>query len=150
MASWQKNPKNFEPCTREEALAQGRKLYFTGQPCKHGHTAPRYVTTGGCLACLNRFQAQLQTAKNPHSHDLVPYVPIAPFWRSKRLSPEQLAQLDRYVQTCVDTFCTTVLPPLCKTCDGTRYVFMSNDGSTPRRELCPVCVGDIVPTGTQP
>ena len=39
------------PKTREEAKKTGNKYYFTGQPCKHGHIAPR-KTKGSCLECL--------------------------------------------------------------------------------------------------
>ena len=39
------------PKTRSEAKAQGAKFYFTGEPCKHGHVAPR-KTKGVCVECL--------------------------------------------------------------------------------------------------
>ena len=39
------------PTTREEAKKFGSKYYFTGQPCKHGHIAPR-KTKGACIECL--------------------------------------------------------------------------------------------------
>ena len=39
------------PKTREEAKKSGSKYYFTGQPCKHGHIAPR-KTKGACVECL--------------------------------------------------------------------------------------------------
>ena len=39
------------PKTRAEAKAAGAKYYFTGEPCKHGHTAPR-KTKGACVKCL--------------------------------------------------------------------------------------------------
>lgn len=39
------------PKTRAEAKAQGAQYYFTGEPCKHGHIAPR-KTKGSCLDCL--------------------------------------------------------------------------------------------------
>ena len=39
------------PKTRAEAKAAGAKYYFTGEPCKHGHVAPR-KTKGSCLECL--------------------------------------------------------------------------------------------------
>ena len=39
------------PKTRAEAKEAGAKYYFTGEPCKHGHIAPR-KTKGACLACL--------------------------------------------------------------------------------------------------
>ena len=37
--------------TRAEAKAAGAKYYFTGEPCKHGHRAPR-KTKGACVECL--------------------------------------------------------------------------------------------------
>lgn len=39
------------PKSRAEAKAIGAKYYFTGEPCKHGHIAPR-KTKGACLECL--------------------------------------------------------------------------------------------------
>ena len=39
------------PKTRQEAKATGAKYYFTGEPCKHGHIAPR-KTKGACVECL--------------------------------------------------------------------------------------------------
>jgi 5-methylcytosine-specific restriction endonuclease McrA len=39
------------PKTRAEAKATGAKYYFTGDPCKHGHIAPR-KTKGACVECL--------------------------------------------------------------------------------------------------
>lgn len=39
------------PKTRKEAKEQGQPYYFTGEPCKHGHIAPRKVK-GACLTCL--------------------------------------------------------------------------------------------------
>ena len=46
------------PKTRAEAKAQGAAYYFTGEPCKHGHIAPR-KTKGACVECL---KAEWQTA----------------------------------------------------------------------------------------
>ena len=39
------------PKTRAEAKASGATHYFTGEPCKHGHIAPR-KTKGACVECL--------------------------------------------------------------------------------------------------
>lgn len=39
------------PKTRSEAKAVGAKFYFTGEPCKHGHIAPR-KTKGACIECV--------------------------------------------------------------------------------------------------
>ena len=45
------------PKTRAEAKATGAKYYFTGEPCKHGHIAPR-KTKGTCVECLKVEWAQ--------------------------------------------------------------------------------------------
>jgi len=47
------------PKTRKEAQASGAKYYFTGEPCKHGHVAPR-KTKGACVECLKVEWAQAQ------------------------------------------------------------------------------------------
>jgi hypothetical protein len=39
------------PRSRQEAKDTGAKYYFTGEPCKHGHIAPR-KTKGACVECL--------------------------------------------------------------------------------------------------
>ena len=41
----------FSPITRHEAAAQGLKRFYTGKPCKYGHDAQRFVSTGVCCAC---------------------------------------------------------------------------------------------------
>ena len=45
------------PKTRAEAKQTGSKYYFTGQPCTHGHIAPR-KTKGACTECLKVEWAQ--------------------------------------------------------------------------------------------
>ena len=39
------------PATRSEARAQGAKRFFTGEPCRNGHVAPRYTSIGCCCEC---------------------------------------------------------------------------------------------------
>jgi hypothetical protein len=39
------------PKTRKEAKVIGATHYFTGEPCKHGHIAPR-KTKGACIECV--------------------------------------------------------------------------------------------------
>jgi hypothetical protein len=39
------------PKTRKDAQNLGAKYYFTGEPCKYGHIAPR-KTKGSCVECL--------------------------------------------------------------------------------------------------
>lgn len=43
------------PKTRKEAMAQGAKFYFTGEPCKHGHIALRKAK-GACVECVKEEQ----------------------------------------------------------------------------------------------
>lgn len=45
--------------SRKDARAQGRKRYFTGEPCKLGHIAERLVSNLTCMAC-QRIKARLQ------------------------------------------------------------------------------------------
>ena len=49
------------PKSRAEAKEAGAKYYFTGEPCKHGHIAPR-KTKGACLECL-KLEWMLTTEK---------------------------------------------------------------------------------------
>jgi hypothetical protein len=42
----------MEIITRKEAFAKGLKKYFTGNPCRRGHFAERYVA-GACCACVS-------------------------------------------------------------------------------------------------
>jgi hypothetical protein len=39
------------PRARSEARERGVDRFFTAVPCKHGHLAPRYVSTMNCVAC---------------------------------------------------------------------------------------------------
>lgn len=43
---------------RKEAAAAGLKKYNTGRPCRHGHTADRYVDSGACSECLKKMVAK--------------------------------------------------------------------------------------------
>lgn len=43
----------MEPISREEAARQGLKRFFDGSACKRGHTAQRFVSSGGCIECTN-------------------------------------------------------------------------------------------------
>jgi hypothetical protein len=38
---------------RRVAAENGSTRYFTGRPCKHGHIAERFTTSGGCVECVN-------------------------------------------------------------------------------------------------
>jgi len=55
-----KGPQNYDlpPMTKEEAVACGSKTYFTGNPCQHGHIAPRTVGRGKCVVCVRDYHAK--------------------------------------------------------------------------------------------
>lgn len=38
---------------RMTAQSKGLKRYYTGEPCKKGHIAERFVSSGGCVLCVN-------------------------------------------------------------------------------------------------
>ena len=54
----------MEIITRAEAKAQGLAHYYTGKPCKHGHTATRRTITGYCNECCG-----IKYAKNRADED---------------------------------------------------------------------------------
>ena len=37
--------------SKSEAKALGLQFFYTGVPCKRGHTSERYVSAGGCVTC---------------------------------------------------------------------------------------------------
>lgn len=39
------------PSNRKDAQRLGAKTYNTGEPCKHGHLAPRITSTAACMDC---------------------------------------------------------------------------------------------------
>ena len=48
----QKNNKNLEIISYEEAIQKNLKYYFTGKPCRKGHIAQRIARDKDCLECL--------------------------------------------------------------------------------------------------
>lgn len=42
---------SVEIITRIDAAKAGFKRYYTGKPCKHGHSSERWVYNGHCVAC---------------------------------------------------------------------------------------------------
>ena len=48
----------METISRQDARARGQKTYFTGEPCKNGHVAYRYVQSGTCSQCLRASNSQ--------------------------------------------------------------------------------------------
>jgi hypothetical protein len=46
----------------DEAKALGLKHYFTGEPCRRGHIAERYVSSDRCLECFREYQQEYRPA----------------------------------------------------------------------------------------
>ena len=42
------------PATRAKAKLEGYSHYFTGEPCRNGHTEPRVTGSGTCMACSRK------------------------------------------------------------------------------------------------
>lgn len=59
--------------SRDDAAAQKLTHFFTGKPCKYGHVAPRFVSTGGCAECNSERAARFRKdAPARFSYDLHP------------------------------------------------------------------------------
>lgn len=43
---------------RAQAIEAGAARYFTGNACRHGHTAERYTLDGYCVICRTERQRQ--------------------------------------------------------------------------------------------
>lgn len=52
--------------TRKQAMEAGEKFYWTGKPCKHGHSSVRFTSVGQCAMCqrnqTNTFRADQRKA----------------------------------------------------------------------------------------
>lgn len=91
--------------TRQDAAAAGHKRYFPGTPCKHGHTAERFTSSGGCVECVNVKVAPIQgTNVRPLTKPLVfgrpePHPLLVEFVQAQvqQLLPEFEREWDRYL-----------------------------------------------------
>lgn len=51
--------------TRQDALQSGAVNYYTGSPCKHGHTSKRYTSTTACYECQRRQVSKYRPHRDP-------------------------------------------------------------------------------------
>lgn len=58
--------------TRDEAKASGLKRYFTGEPCKRGHVAERYVNNGQCCGCATEDWQLPERKARRHAYNRTP------------------------------------------------------------------------------
>ncbi len=61
-------PTNMDLITRQEALQQGLKRYYTGVPCKHGHDAERLANRSNCVECKRVLTKQLYAVSDKEAH----------------------------------------------------------------------------------
>jgi hypothetical protein len=85
---------------RRLAAERGELRYDPGTPCKRGHTSPRYVSTGGCCACINTSYKPMRSA---FSTQLVPYH-NAHLWTVNGLPKNERIALRAYLQRCIFLF----------------------------------------------
>ena len=61
------SPLSYGPfISLNQAKAQGIKLYSTGEPCRHGHTGARRVSSRACCEC-ERIKALERRNQNPEA-----------------------------------------------------------------------------------
>jgi len=92
---------------RHAAWQAGKVRFFTGIPCKHGHIAERFVSSGGCVECVTPYK----TRRNAFSKDVAPFTP-ATLWVRRTYNGQDYAELEKYLQQCIDTFDRAKYPEL--------------------------------------
>lgn len=83
---------------RMAARASGDLFYSTGYPCKRGHIAKRYASTGGCVECVRPGAGQRAL-----SRDQARVVTRVAFWAliPVATSDDDVVALKRYLATCM-------------------------------------------------
>lgn len=63
----------MEIISRADAKRRGDKYYFTGKACINGHSAWRYVSTGGCSHCIAESggRSAIERRHNPRHESLI-------------------------------------------------------------------------------
>lgn len=54
--------------TRREAFEAGSMKFWTGRPCKYGHSSPRWVASGACCLCQSRYTTKFQSKRGVEYH----------------------------------------------------------------------------------
>jgi hypothetical protein len=91
---------NLQVISRRDAADNGYTFFYSGKPCKHGHVAPRYVTTGGCKACL---VGMYRPKVNPWTTKLTPFA-SSKLWTGTDLTRDERVTLRVYLQHCIFEF----------------------------------------------
>lgn len=118
--------------SRQDAKARGRKSYFTGKPCTHGHIARRGVSGGTCLECQRGRTAAWRDANRERNREK-----LAIYNRNRKGLPQP----------------TRPKPLTCEACDGgpngTGGLHLDHDHETGafRGWLCSKCNTGIAMLG---
>ena len=56
--------------SRSEAKLLGLTKYFTGKPCRHGHTDERFTSSGACVTCALARTRQYRSDDPDHAREL--------------------------------------------------------------------------------
>lgn len=63
-----RTPMYHEIVTRKFAIDNGLRYYYTGKPCKNGHSSKRNTITAICLKCISHYQKKNRIKINRANH----------------------------------------------------------------------------------
>lgn len=86
------------PSKREEALAQGTKHYFTGEPCKNGHTEMRFTSSAACLICNREYQFKFYSTPSGRAYHRAKSSAHSP--RESKVLRQNLSEIERFYADC--------------------------------------------------
>lgn len=78
------------PRTRAEAKEKGLKRYFTGTPCRNGHVAERYSSSGRCIECVSECNRKI------YEKDPAKKIKSAQKWYAENKGDKLKYDLERY------------------------------------------------------
>lgn len=87
--------------TRLEAAEGELKFYYDGKPCRHGHMAWRYTSTGSCIKCLD-VKTLGRSSRNPDNPHLIKFMPQG-LWRPEHWTIEQVREVERSLALHLDS-----------------------------------------------
>lgn len=81
---------------REDAYDRGLRRFYTGEPCKKGHVAERYVVNGACIECQN-WRGKRESRKGPQGRN-VGWPTQGLVFSVKDILPEEIEAAFRYME----------------------------------------------------
>lgn len=96
-------PETLQLVTRDQAVAQGLKRYFTGEPCSRGHISERHVSSKACLECAKENMAHFREV-NPERAKAIQV-------KSESVNREKRVEKRRKSRVVLCPNCNTPIPP---------------------------------------